>query len=80
MRLLSRLVIRGAQELVRNPEARAKVAQGLTQTSRTLNENVKPRARRAWQEAQPGIKSAKRGLKRFVQEISEEYRKGRNGE
>jgi deoxyribodipyrimidine photolyase len=80
MRILSRLAVRAAQELARNPEARAKIAQGLTKTSRKLNEDLKPRAKRAWQEAQPGIESAKRELKRFVNKLSAEYRKGRNGE
>ena len=80
MRLLSRLAIRAAQELARNPKARTKVAQGLRETSRKLNEDLKPRAKQAWREAQPGFESAKRGLRRFIQELSEEYRKGRNGE
>ena len=73
MRLLRRLVIRAAQELAQNPEARAKA-------SRVLEEDVKPRAKRAWQEAQPEIENAKLGLKRFVQRVREEYRKGREGE
>ena len=80
MTLLSRLVMRAAQELAGNPEARAKTAEVLRDTSRKLNEDVKPRAKQAWQNAQPEIQSAKRGLKRFVQEIQEEYRKGRKGE
>ena len=80
MRLLSRLAIRAAQELARNPELRTKVAKGLKQTSQKLNEDIKPRARKAWEDAKPEIESAKRGLRRFVQELREEYRKGRNGE
>jgi hypothetical protein len=79
MRLLSRLAIRAAQELARNPELRTKVAKGLKQTSQKLNEDIKPRARKAWKDAKPEIESAKRGLRRFVQELREEYRKGRNG-
>ena len=67
------MVIRAAQELAQNPEARAKA-------SRVLEEDVKPRAKRAWQEAQPEIENAKLGLKRFVQRVREEYRKGREGE
>ena len=44
-----------------------------------LNEDIKPRARKAWEDAKPEIESAKRGLRRFVQVLREEYRKGRNG-
>ena len=80
MKLLSRLAIRVAQELARNPKARAKIAQGLAKTSRKLNEDLKPRARQAWKEAQPEIELAKNGLRRFVQGVRAEYRKGRNGE
>ena len=79
MRLLNRLAVRAAQELARNPELRGKIVQGLAETSRILNKDLKPRARRAWKDAQPGIESAKRGLGRFVQELREEYRKGRDG-
>ena len=46
--LLRRFVIRAAQELRHNPEARAKAAQ-------VLEEQVKPRAEQAWREAQPKI-------------------------
>ncbi|MCP5111299.1 MAG: hypothetical protein GY953_10730 [bacterium] len=73
MSLLRRLVMRVAQELRQNPEARAKA-------SKVLEEDVKPRARQAWQEAQPKIADAKSGLKRFVLSVRDEYRKGRDGE
>ena len=73
MSLLRRFVIRAAQELGHNPEARAKASQ-------VLEEQVKPRAEQAWREAQPKIEHAKLGLKRFAQRVREEYRKGRDGE
>ena len=73
MRLLRRYLIRAAQELGHSPKARAKVSQ-------VLEEDVKPRAKRAWQEAQPKIEKAKLRLKRFAQKVHEEYRKGRGGE
>ncbi len=49
-------------------------------TSQVLEEQVKPRAEQAWREAQPKIKNAKLGLKRFAQRVREEYRQGRDGE
>ncbi len=73
MSFLRRLVIRAAQELGNNPEARAKVSQ-------VLEEDVKPRAEQAWREAQTKIEQAKLRLKRFAQKVHEEYRKGRDGE
>ena len=73
MNLLRRLVIRAAQELRHNPEARAKASQ-------VLEEQVKPRAEQAWREAQPKIENAKLGLKHFAQRVRDEYRKGRDGE
>ena len=72
MNLLRRLAIRAAQELAANPEARAKA-------SRVLEEDVKPRAKQAWRQAQPEIENAKLGLKRFAQKVRDEYRKGRDG-
>jgi phage terminase small subunit len=72
MNLLRRFVIRAAQELGRNPEARAKASQ-------VLEEQVKPRAEQAWREAQPKIENAKLELKRFAQRVRDEYRKGRDG-
>ncbi len=73
MNLLRRLVIRAAQELRHNPEARAKA-------SKVLEEDVKPRAEQAWREAQPKSEKAKLRLKRFALKVHEEYRKGRDGE
>lgn len=70
MNFLRRLVIKAAQELAARPEMRAKV-------SRVFEDDVKPRAHKAWQEAQPKIKNAKHGLRRFVHEVRKEYRKGR---
>ncbi len=70
MSLLRRFLIRAAQELGHNPKARAKAS---------LEEDVKPRAKQAWREAQPKIENAKLGLKRFAQRVRDEYRKGRDG-
>ena len=72
MSLLRRFVIRAAQELGHNPKARAKASQ-------VLEEDVKPRAKQAWREAQPKIENAKLGLKLFAQRVRDEYRKGRDG-
>ncbi len=79
MRLLSRLALRAAQELARNPEVRAKTVQVLTKTSRKFSQDFKPRVSQAWQDAQPELKSAGRGLRRLVEDFRNEYRKGRNG-
>ena len=73
MGLLRRLMMRVAAELAQNPEARAKA-------SRVLEDDVKPRAKQAWQQARPEIENAGLGLKRFANKVREEYRKGRNGE
>lgn len=80
MGIISRLARRAVQEIARDPETRAKVERELRATSNKLAEDLKPRVRRAWREAQPKVEATKRGLKRFVQEFREEYRKGRNGE
>lgn len=72
MSFLRRLVIRAAQELGHSPEARAKA-------SEVLEKDVKPRVKKALQEARPKIENAKLGLKRFAQRVHEEYRKGRDG-
>ena len=80
MTLFRRLAIRAARELARRPEARAKAEEALTNASRVLNDEVKPRAKQAWRDAQPGIENAKAGLKRLAQELRDEYRKGRDGE
>ena len=73
MGLLRRLMMRAAAEFAQNPEARAKA-------SRVLEDDVKPRAKRAWQQAQPEIENAAFGLKRFAKKVRDEYRKGRAGE
>ena len=67
------------QELARNPDARAKAAEVVAKTQRLLNDDIKPRARQAWQNAQPDIEHAKREIKRVAQEVRDEYRKGRDG-
>ena len=67
MGLLRRLMMRA-----QNPEARAKA-------SRVLEDDVKPRAKQAWQQARPEIANAGLGLKRFANKVREEYRKGRDG-
>ncbi len=73
MGLLRRLMMRAAQEFAQKPEARAKA-------SRVLEDDVKPRAKQAWQQARPEIANAGLGLKRFANKVREEYRKGRDGE
>lgn len=73
MSFLRRLVIKVAHELRDNPEARAKAEQ-------VLENDVKPRAEKAWREAQPKIEGAKQDLKRFARKVRQEYRKGRYGE
>ena len=73
MSLFTRLVARAAQELRQNPEARAKA-------SEILEDDVKPRAKEAWKDAQPKIADAKRGVLRFMKDVRDEYRKGRDGE
>ena len=45
-----------------------------------FNEEVKPRAKEAWRNAQPGIEHAKVRLKRFAEKLRDEYRKGRDRE
>ena len=73
MSFLRRLVVRVAHELRDNPEVQAKAAQ-------VLEDDVKPRAEKAWRDAQPKIDEAKLDLKRFARKVREEYRKGRYGE
>ena len=80
MSLLHRLALRVGWELARHPETRAKAAQALAKTQRVLNDDIKPRAQRAWRDAQPEIEQAKRRLIRVAKELRDEYRKGRDGQ
>ena len=80
MMLLRRLAIHAARELARRPEVRARAKETLTNATRVFNEELKPRAKEAWRDAQPGIEHAKARLKRFDQKLRDEYRKGRDGE
>lgn len=80
MSLLHRLALRLGSELARRPEARAKAAQVLAQTERVLNDDVKPRAKQAWRDAQPEIERTTRKLTRLAEKVRDEYRKGRDGE
>ncbi len=73
MSLLRQFVMRAAQELAQKPETRAKA-------SKVFEEDVMPRAKQTWREAEPKIGNAKLGLMRFAQRVREEYRKGRDGE
>ena len=68
MSFLRRVVLRVAKELVQNPEARARA-------SRVIEEKIKPRAKKAWVDAQPEINKAKRGLKDFSEKVREQYKK-----
>ena len=72
MSLLRRFLIRAARSWVtiRKPTPTA---------SQVLEEDLKPRAKQAWREAQPKIENAKLELKRFAQRVRDEYRKGRDG-
>ena len=60
MTLLRRLAIRAARELARCPEVRAKAKETPTNATRVFNEEVKPRAKDAWRDAQPDIEHAGR--------------------
>ena len=71
MNLIRRFVIRAAQALAQDPEARAKA-------SKLFEEDIKPRATDAWKKAQPEIENAKRGIELFVQKVRRAYRKGRD--
>ena len=79
MSLLHRLALRVGWELARRPEARAKAAEALTRAQRVLKDDIRPRARRAWQDAQPEIEHAKHRLARLGRELRDQYRKGRDG-
>lgn len=72
MSLFRRLVVRGVRVLMQHPEAQAKARE-------VFEEEVKPRARQAWKEAQPEIERARRGLKRFAHKVRDQYREGRGG-
>lgn len=80
MMQLRRLIWRLGQELARRPEARAEAKELLAKTQRIVNDDVKPRAKKAWRAAQPEIETAKRKLRSLAEEFREEYRKGRDGE
>ena len=80
MTILKRLAIRAARELACRPEVRARAKDALTNATRVFNEEVKPRTKEAWRDAQPSIEHAKAALKRFTQKLQDEYRKGRAGE
>ena len=80
MSFLHRLALRVGWELARRPETRAKAAQTLAKTRQVLNDDIKPRAQRAWRDAQPEIEHIKRRLTRVARKLRDEYRKGRDGE
>lgn len=67
------MLLRAARELGQNPEVRAKA-------SDMYEHEVKPQAKRAWNEAQPKIKEAKTGFLRWTLKVRDEYRKGRQEE
>ena len=80
MTLIRRLLWRLGQEVARRPEAGAKAKEALAETQRIVTDDLKPRAEKAWRDAQPQIENAKRKLKSLAEEFREEYRKGRDGE
>jgi hypothetical protein len=73
MGLLRQLAMRAAKQLASDPETREKA-------SRVLEDDVKPRAKEAWKQAQPEIANAKQGIKNYAKMLRDEYRKGREGE
>jgi hypothetical protein len=73
MHFLRQLFVKAARDLAEDPEARAKARQ-------TFEHDVKPRAKEAWDKAQPEIEKAKKGFARFLGEVRDEYRKGRSGD
>ena len=77
---IRRLIWRLGRELARRPEARAKANEVLAKAQRIVKDDVKPLAKKAWNDAQPGIETAKGRLKSFADKFREEYRKGRDGE
>ena len=80
MSLLHRWALRVGWELARHPETRAKAARTLAKTQRILNDDIKPRAKRAWRDAQPEIEHVRRGLTRVAKELRDTYRKERDRE
>ena len=78
MSFLHRLALRVGWELARNPETRAKAARTLAKTERMLNDEIKPRAQRAWRHAQPEIERAKCRLTRVAKELRDAYRRERD--
>lgn len=73
MSLIRRLISQAARELAENPESREKA-------KKTFEEDVKPAAKKAWQDSQPEIAKAKQNFLRFAKKVGEEYRKGRDGD
>ena len=73
------MALRVGWALARDPATRAKAVQTLAKTQRVIHDDIKPRAQRAWLDAQPGIERAKRRLTHVAQELRDEYRKGRDG-
>lgn len=80
MGLLHQLVRRIGWQLARHPAARAKAAQVLAKTERVIRDDVTPRARQAWRDAQPEIAQAKHKLARVAKQLRDEYRKGSAGQ
>ena len=79
MSLLHRLALRVGWELARRLEARAKATQTLAKAQRVLKDDIKPRAQRAWQDAQPELERARHRLTRFAKGLRDQYRDGRDG-
>ena len=76
MSLLLRLARRIGWQLARHPATRAKAAQALAKTERVLRNDVAPRVRQAWRDAQPAVAHAKHKLARVANQLRDEYRKG----
>ena len=73
MAFFKRLIAQAVQEFASDPEKRE-------EAKRVLREDVQPRAKKAWNDAQPEIQSAKKGLMRFAERVRQEFREGRDGD
>ena len=78
MSFLHRLALRVGWELARHPETRVKAARTLAKTEQVFNDEIKPRAQRAWRDAQPEIERAKHRLTRVAKELRDAYRRERD--
>jgi len=69
MGLIKRFLAGAARELAADPEKRE-------EAKRVLRDDVQPAAREAWQEAQPGVRKAKKKLFDFAKDVRKQFRDG----